>query len=621
MTVSLILAGGMLFLLLGGSLLAFCLMVDNRPSGADQEEAKVTDKRPIKPTSKTKKSDELPPKPLAPEPLSTIKTAPKKSDVPIAGIPQEKPASDTEAGEAKGISSAVVFLAANQQEIDAAIAKGVAYLKSGLDDTGRFGAGVKGTYPNSYGNIVGGSALIGLTLLSCGVPADDPQIAGLASRVRSESPTLMRTYDLCCCIWFLDKLGQKSDTPLIRQLALRLIAAQGSRGGWNYNCAPLSAEQETQLLQMLEDQPYVAATLAGSGQTPADSQTGKGKPQPKDKTAVQPPAGKQVALSRATYLPADLKDLPVLRFQGGKSLAGDKQLWWEDNSLTQFAMLALWAAKNHGVAADRSLAMAEARFRQSQNANGTWEYTWGKHGNVRSDSMTCAGLLGLAVGRGLDKAPAKRRQGNFGKDAQVEKALLFLGERIGRSDLQPSAEEVAKANEELTAVKKKLTSTKLAAGEWAALTQRQLELQYTVNRGKGGQGRTIHANAWGDFYFMWSVERVAVVYSLKTIGGKDWYAWGSEILLARQNGDGSWRDAFAGPIDTCFALLFLKRANVAQDLTKLLQGLGGVRDPGEMPVTPAPITSTSRSALLDEFNTSPGRVKTRQGYVAPPKTN
>ena len=28
-----------------------------------------------------------------------------------------------------------------------------------------------------------------------------------------------------------------------------------------------------------------------------------------------------------------------------------------------------------------------------------------------------------------------------------------------------------------------------------------------------------------EMYFLWSVERVAMLYDLKTIGGRDWYAW------------------------------------------------------------------------------------------------
>jgi hypothetical protein len=64
-----------------------------------------------------------------------------------------------------------------------------------------------------------------------------------------------------------------------------------------------------------------------------------------------------------------------------------------------------------------------------------------------------------------------------------------------------------------------------------------------------------------------------MVYGLKKIGNKDWYAWGSEILLANQDADGSWRGSYsAGGVDTCFALLFLRRSNLCGDLTTSLKG-------------------------------------------------
>jgi hypothetical protein len=70
-------------------------------------------------------------------------------------------------------------------------------------------------------------------------------------------------------------------------------------------------------------------------------------------------------------------------------------------------------------------------------------------------------------------------------------------------------------------------------------------------------------------------------------GGKDWYAWGAEILVASQNADGSWQgefesteDGHAYGADTCFALLFLRRSNLAGDLTLLLKNK--VEDPGEV---------------------------------------
>ena len=81
-----------------------------------------------------------------------------------------------------------------------------------------------------------------------------------------------------------------------------------------------------------------------------------------------------------------------------------------------------------------------------------------------------------------------------------------------------------------------------------------------------------------NLYFLWSVERVGVIFNLKKIGGQDWYTWGSEILVANQDANGSWAEGrFHGShpvVNTSFALLFLKRANLAKDLTAKLQ-IGG----------------------------------------------
>ena len=78
-----------------------------------------------------------------------------------------------------------------------------------------------------------------------------------------------------------------------------------------------------------------------------------------------------------------------------------------------------------------------------------------------------------------------------------------------------------------------------------------------------------------DLYFLWSLERVGVLFNLPKIEDKDWYAWGAKALLAKQARDDSWAgSSYFGSssiVDTCFALLFLKQANLAQDLTAKLQ--------------------------------------------------
>jgi hypothetical protein len=85
-----------------------------------------------------------------------------------------------------------------------------------------------------------------------------------------------------------------------------------------------------------------------------------------------------------------------------------------------------------------------------------------------------------------------------------------------------------------------------------------------------------------NLYFMWSLERVGMVYGLKTIGRVDWYEWGSKSLIKSQQRDGSWTGDGTHGISvehaTAFALLFLSRANLAEDLATSMRGK--VKDPG-----------------------------------------
>ena len=87
-----------------------------------------------------------------------------------------------------------------------------------------------------------------------------------------------------------------------------------------------------------------------------------------------------------------------------------------------------------------------------------------------------------------------------------------------------------------------------------------------------------------NLYFLWSVERVGVLLNLKTIGGKDWYRWGMEPLLATQDRDGSWwgrgNGTTAPVIDTSMALLFLKKSDLLPDLRETLQKRLTITDPG-----------------------------------------
>ena len=63
-------------------------------------------------------------------------------------------------------------------------------------------------------------------------------------------------------------------------------------------------------------------------------------------------------------------------------------------------------------------------------------------------------------------------------------------------------------------------------------------------------------------YHYYAVERMGMLLDLPKIGDNDWYREGANLLLDAQKPDGSWSmSADARPLwDTCFAVLFLKRA-------------------------------------------------------------
>ncbi len=67
------------------------------------------------------------------------------------------------------------------------------------------------------------------------------------------------------------------------------------------------------------------------------------------------------------------------------------------------------------------------------------------------------------------------------------------------------------------------------------------------------------------YYYLYSLERAAILHGISRVGGRDWYFEGAAQLLARQKEKGGWsksvkrKDAPA-VVQTCLALLFLKRA-------------------------------------------------------------
>ena len=63
-------------------------------------------------------------------------------------------------------------------------------------------------------------------------------------------------------------------------------------------------------------------------------------------------------------------------------------------------------------------------------------------------------------------------------------------------------------------------------------------------------------------YWLYAVERVGILLGTEFLGRHEWYPEGAKFLLESQGADGSWKgQSIGGAVaDTCFALLFLRRA-------------------------------------------------------------
>ncbi len=549
---------GLLLLLTGGIAVAVWKVKSSARQGAGDPSDQLVSDNPqddpsnnelaVKGTASATKNGNQPP-------LDDDEDTRRLKDIERKGLTRKTPAQGGDSG-ANWDQPGIPFNVAkqgipglDQQKINRAIEKGVAYLKKTQH--------ANGTWASAYG--VGHASIGGLTLLECQVPGDDFHVQRSAQFVRANVQKLDQTYELSLAVLFLDRLGNRRDRPLIQGMALRLLAGQNDSGGWTYSCPLLSPPEMYQLYAFLQSNKPVnllnplegtpknpGGIMANPAHEPVKLNDPFGQfhelmlrkedaPTPKAKAPIA--KGKRMPLP-AQWLPPNLRELPLVLNQGrGKGQQLLRAGGSGDNSNTQFALLAIWAARRHDVPADQALLATSQRFMTTQTDDGGWGYTTTKHGATAP--MTGVGLIGLAMGHGA--APEIIRINPQDpkdivvkpalEDPTIQTGLKALSQHIGQPSLDPKANNFAVES----------------------------------------------------LYFLWSLERVAMLYDLKTINGKDWYGWGAQNLVYNQHADGQWPTSFyhgANPsLNTCFALLFLKRSNLVQDLTNNLRLYTGIRDP------------------------------------------
>jgi len=249
-------------------------------------------------------------------------------------------------------------------------------------------------------------------------------------------------------------------------------------------------------------------------------------------TLVDPPASDDVATGPKNFgdpapgqKPTVVRKLTIKRQRDGKDEG--------DNSNSQYAALGLRACVDAGIVLPKeSILRARKWWRESMQEEdpkgkgvatgpdagvppGGWCYGGKTHGHKPYGTMTAGAVGSLAI------------------------TNYLLGEKNPRKEIAV-----------------------LRGLEW-------MGRQFTVSANPGPPEHTPDTTAWMVYYWLYAMERAGVLAGVETMGGHKWYAEGVAFLLEKQRADGSW----LGPLphgdrpvelnavwDSCFAILFLKRA-------------------------------------------------------------
>lgn len=434
------------------------------------------------------------------------------------------------------IAPVACFAAVEQATIDDSIKKGIELLWAQQKEDGSWDWG------ESEARKLGITSLAALALYENGVPASDPRLRKALDYVRQNSPRNKDAYSVSLATVLLARIGSRRDRALVRTLAVKIADGQHLTGGWHYTI-----------------------------------------PETPDSKALR-----------------------------GTSMG--------DLSVSQFAVLALWQAQRIGAPVQGSFERIRQRLAWAQTPTGGWGY-YGLPDVNDTASMTTAGAFMWVVSSAYELKEARRRNDEKvapreprRRDPFKPKEILdkLAEEKVSKDDLNKKLkEQIARPVDLYDAVAKGAFERKRQANVAAKGDEPHKEgsepgqlfyeyedrlppvldatapsplvsdkpLEEALKRVGQFAERVIKGNTGHYFYYLWSVERLGVLLGMETFGKANWFELGAESLLKRQQEDGSWgtkpedekdpnRHQYLA--DTAFSLLFLKKANLGSDVTRLL---------------------------------------------------
>lgn len=237
---------------------------------------------------------------------------------------------------------------------------------------------------------------------------------------------------------------------------------------------------------------------------------------------------------------AKAEQTPVGGWRYGEPIFPSPEGIGQDVSATQVVLLGLVSAVRMGVPVDPQLFLKAAQFNlDAQEKDGP---------------PAKAAILPGSAGKTVAIKEGDKARGwayVVGGSDEHEKKVSGSMTASGICSLILAKSELGKgkvANKDLLA--------KIDRGIFDGLAW--LDMNYTVESNPGGFR--------SHYYYLYGLERVGVLGGIDAIGLHNWYIDGAEHLVKAQKPDGKWytkTEVEPGDvIDTCFALLFLKKATM-----------------------------------------------------------
>jgi hypothetical protein len=209
-----------------------------------------------------------------------------------------------------------------------------------------------------------------------------------------------------------------------------------------------------------------------------------------------------------------------------------------DTSMTQYSILGLWEASSAaGISIPRETWDKISQWLVStQHGDGGFEYhppdksvPNPQPSQEATHTMTVASLGSLYICR--DHIGGKRKN---------TRGILLNSQEDEKSDTNYKPN--TKPDQFESAINRGI--------EW-------VKKNFTLDRatGEGNPDRS----RWF-FYYLYAFERFATLGEVKTINNVDWYTEGAQLVLSKQQGDGSWHQVDGTEANTAFAVLFLVRS-------------------------------------------------------------